>query len=236
MEDEAQRRTMGQRIRTARKRAKLSQIALGRALGVSQSVVSDWETGELVSWQDYLPDLCRVLDTEPNYFAAPDGTPLTQPLGVAQVQVVGLVQGGAYRMAFEVPATERKTVEVAVAQYQAYHVPKLRALKVVGDSVDELYPDGTHVIVVPADETYVGSGDKVVVFRRQGELREATIKELRFVEGKWVLYPRSTNPEYQPIVLADEDQDGFEIAYVVVGCSRTEERPPPPVSWSPRKG
>jgi phage repressor protein C with HTH and peptisase S24 domain len=113
----------------------------------------------------------------------------------------------------------------------------LRALKVVGPSVNELYPDGSYVFVVSAADTDVRQGDKVVVFRRQGALCEATIKEVRVDDdGRVVLHPRSTHPDHQePIYLEPEDQDGPEIAYVVVGSYRPEERPPPPIQIPRRR-
>jgi len=216
----------------------LSQAELAKRLSLPQSVISDWERGELQSWRDYVALLSQQLDRPSSYFAA-DGetTSSVNTSSVREIPVVGEVQGGAFRMAYEFPPDERPVVAVASAAYPAYAGVQLRALKVVGPSVNELYPDGSYVIVVSAADTDVRSGDKVVVLLRRGGLCEATIKEVRVEDGGRVaLWPRSTHPDHQtPIYLDDADQDSPEIAYVVIGSHKAEERPPPPIRIPPRR-
>jgi SOS-response transcriptional repressor LexA len=152
-----------------------------------------------------------------------------------EYEVVGQVQGGAFRLAVEFAPEERFTVPAL--RVPGYEGVAVRALRVVGPSVNDLYPDGTFVIVVSAADTDVRSGDKVVVYDRRGELAEATIKEVRVeADGRIGLWPRSTHPDFQePIYLAADDQEGPEIAYVVIGSTRIEERPPPPITLGRRK-
>jgi transcriptional regulator with XRE-family HTH domain len=239
MQDEAKRRMAGLRIKEARKAARLSQQALADRLSLPQSVISDWERGELQSWRDHLDRLAATLGKPTSYFATPsDNNGGVNTLSVREIPVVGDVQGGNFRMIVEVPPDRRTTVAVAVEEYRAYPAAELRALKVVGPSVNELYPDGTTVIVVPASVTDVRHGDHVVVFLRQGELCEATIKEARFEAGRWVLYPRSNHPDHQTAIYLDtnpDDQDGPEVAYVVVGSQTTRERPPPAIPFPLRR-
>lgn len=237
MEEEARRRVAGLRIREARKAAGISQTDLAKQLGLPQSVISDWERGTLQSWRDYTDELCRVLNTEPGYFATqPESSASVNTTSVREIPVVGEVQGGAFRMAYEFPPEERSAIPISADAYPAYRGVQLRALKVTGPSVNELYPDGTFVIVVSAADTDVRPGDKVVVFRRQGGLCESTIKEVRVEDGRVVLHPRSTHPDHQePIYLEDEDQDGPEIAFVVIGSYKAEERPPPPIQLRRRR-
>lgn len=124
-----------------------------------------------------------------------------------------------------------------IAGVPGYAAVKLVGLKVSGSSMDLLYPDGSYVIVASADDTDVRHGDRVVVYRSQGELTEASIKEVRLEEsGRVALWPRSTSPEHQsPIYLDDADQGGPEIAYVVVGRFSIEDRPPPPIQFKRRR-
>lgn len=229
-ESQAMLAEVGRRIREARKRVPLSQDELGRRLGVTQSVVSDWERGKLESWKEYLEPLARQLSVTPGYFAA--GTTSARGAHPAmELPVVGEVQGGAFRLAVEYSPEARFFLPAIAAP--GYDQVMRRYLKVVGDSVNELYPDGTYVCVVSTADTDVRPGDKVVVYSRQGELREATIKEVRVEEdGRIALWPRSTHPDHQaPIYLSDDDQDGPEIAYVVIGSYRPEERPPAPITF-----
>lgn len=222
-------KAVGLRIKEARKRADLNQAELGARVGVGQSVISDWERGVLGSWRDYMDPLTRALGVPPVYLVVEnDAGPPVQPVG--ELEVVGEVQGGSFRLAMEYPPDERYTVPVVPPP--GYERIKLRALKVVGPSVNLIYPDGTFVIVASAVDTDVRDGDKVVVYAHRGEVTEATIKELRIeADGRIVLWPRSTHPDHQePIYLSAEDQAGPEIAYVVVGSYRPENRPPPPIA------
>lgn len=221
----------GTRIREARKAAGLSQTELGDAMGVTQSVVSNWETGELQSWRDVAEKLAKVLGKPSRYFA-------TEPESLAEtkgIQVVGEVQAGAFKRALEIPPGERATINVLPPR--GYERLQLCALKVVGPSMDLLYPDGSHVIVASVFDTDVRHGDRVVVYQSQGELREATIKEVRLeTDGRIGLWPRSTHPDHQaPIYLEESDQDGPEIAYVVVARYQDEERPPAPIQLPKRR-
>lgn len=216
----------GKLIRDARKAAGMTQVELASRLGVPQSVVSDWENGKLKSFSDYAEPIHRSLKIPLDALLQ---KPVFSP--VRGIEVVGEVQAGVWRTAVELPPDERVTLPVVgVAGYSAV---KLVGLKVVGSSMDLLYPDGSYVIVASAADTDVRPGDRVVVYRSQGELREASIKEVRVEEdGRIALWPRSTSPDHQePIYLDAEDQGGPEIAYVVVGRFSMEDRPPPPIQY-----
>lgn len=218
------------RIRAARKELGLTQAELGVRMGVLQSVVSDWENGKLQSWREHAEKLAKALEKPKGYFAGPQ----LNAKPTKGIPVVGEVQAGVFRFALEFPPDER-TILPVVALSGVSGVDQV-ALRVTGPSMDLLYPDGSYVIVIPAGETDVRDGDRVVVYRAQGELREATIKEVR-VEGDRIgLWPRSTHPDHQsPFYLAPSDQDGPEIAYVVVGSFRQEERPSPPLKLNARR-
>lgn len=213
-------------IRTARKEAGLSQTDLASRLGVSQSVVSDWENGKLQSYGEYGEVLHRTLK-----IPLDDLMPRAPLSVVGGIEVVGEVQAGVWRVATELPQDERTIIPVVGVP--GYGGVKLAGLKVVGSSMDMLYPDGSFVIVASSADTDVRHGDRVVVYRAKGELQEASIKEVRVGDdGRIGLWPRSSSPEHQePIYLDDDDQNGPEIAYVVVGRYSMEDRPPPPIQF-----
>lgn len=220
-----------ERIKKARKEAGLSQVELALRMGVTQSVVSDWENGKLQSWREVADKLAFTLGKPKGYFAA-------SPANVVNthgIPVVGEVQAGVFRAALEIPPEDRTMIPIVTVL--GYEKVQQVGLKVVGPSMDLLYPDGSYVIVVSAYDTDVRNGDKVVVYRQQGELREATIKEVRVEpDGRIGLWPRSSHPDHQdPIYLNAEDQDGPEIAYVVIGSFAQETRPPAPIQWARKR-
>lgn len=59
--------SFGQRLRERRKELGISQGELARALGVSVSAVSNYESGQNAMREDVLLRLFQVLDVEPNY-------------------------------------------------------------------------------------------------------------------------------------------------------------------------
>jgi SOS-response transcriptional repressor LexA len=131
------------------------------------------------------------------------------------VPLVGEVRAGVWT---EIPD------EPVVEEQIAVHLPEydratLFAVRVVGRSMDLRYLDGTVVIACPPSESGVRLGDTVIVRRRQGRLAETTLKEVhQEQDGEIVLYPRSSDPSFQPIRLkreADSD-DGPEIIGVVI--------------------
>jgi len=216
-------------IRAARKASRMSQAELAMRIGVTQSVVSDWENGKLHSYTDHSDAIHRALkipldELRPGASFSP----------VTGIEVVGEVQAGVWRVATEFPEEDRAVIPVVGVP--GYGGVKLVALKVVGSSMDLLYPDGSFVIVVSAADTDARHGDRVVVYRAKGELQEASIKEVRVeADGRVGLWPRSSSPEHQqPIYLSDDDQNGPEIAYVVVGRYSMEDRPPPPIHYRRR--
>lgn len=79
-------------------------------------------------------------------------------------------------------------------------------LRVTGDSMDKIIPDGSYVLV----DTYAtaNSGDLALV-KVNGD--EATIKRIRFVEGAIFLEPCSTNPEHQRRIIDRKSPECPEI-------------------------
>ncbi len=143
------------------------------------------------------------------------------------VTVVGAVQAGVYVEALEWPPDEWYSAPVAaLPQYAQFHQT---GLAVRGDSMNELYPDGSVVICVkfidlgrdPRD------GERVIVQRRVGTEWEATVKELRqHADGSWWLWPRSSSPEFQQPWRLDHDgddwNDNLQVVAKVIGCVRLE--------------
>ena len=101
-------------------------------------------------------------------------------------------------------------------------------LRVIGDSMDEIYPPGSIIECVKYDGLeQIPSGKRVVCVRtRAGGEMEATVKELvRDPDGREWLRPRSKNPIFQAFP-ADKPDDPqivkIEIIALVVSSIRPE--------------
>lgn len=101
-------------------------------------------------------------------------------------------------------------------------------LRVVGDSMNEIYPAGSIVECLQYDgNDPIPSGKRVVVQRERIDGRlETTVKELIYTEdGAVWLRPRSTNPSFLPFrgdTPDDPDVIRVEIIAIVVGSYRPE--------------
>jgi transcriptional regulator with XRE-family HTH domain len=74
------RKYMGTRIKSARERKGLSQAGLGKALGVTQSAVGQWETkGGTQPNMDNLVHMAEILETTVEYLAEGKASPFGEP-------------------------------------------------------------------------------------------------------------------------------------------------------------
>lgn len=145
-----------------------------------------------------------------------------------QVPVVGEVAAGIWR---ETVVRELSDVEEYLpVDVTGYERADLRAMKVVGPSMDLVYPPGRYVVIAHPAEAGVRIGDYVVVQRQKADVFEITLKEFAREKGRIVLLPRSSHPDHQsPIYLDDNgehDQTAPLIIGVVVADYSKRDRPP----------
>lgn len=111
----------------------------------------------------------------------------------------------------------------------------LYALRVRGDGMDQIYPDGS-ILVVQGLHSFlghVGPGVRVVVHRHRGGLTEATVKEVTVLDDERpALVSRTNNPRHALVIELDEGWDVgsttqtggvvTEVVAVVLGCFMPE--------------
>jgi SOS-response transcriptional repressor LexA len=139
------------------------------------------------------------------------------------VWVVGFVEAGAFRDAIEWDRSRWYPVDVPVPErFQR----KAKALEVRGPSMNLEYPEGSIVLWVDVlDARPPRHEDHVIcyAYRHDDEI-EATVKELRVVNGHRWLWPRSDDPGHQ--LPLDMDSPGDHIARVeIVGIVLGGYRP-----------
>jgi SOS-response transcriptional repressor LexA len=175
-----------------------------------------------------LAKLARVAQIELPATLARGGVVDLTPIA-RSIPVLGDIRAGS----FERIAEEPKPVEWLPMEVPEYGGVDLFALRVVGRSMDRLYPDGSYVVCAPPAQSGLREGDVVAVRRWDRGLAETTLKQIeRHKDGSYWLYPRSTDPDHQaPLALpvGDESaQSGLEIIGVVVSSydSRRHGRGP----------
>lgn len=136
------------------------------------------------------------------------------------IRVLGAVEAGVFREAFEVPVEDQETLPIGSERYG----PDAFALEVRGDSMDKRFPDGSLLICRPFDPESERLPDNkyVVAMRRDGRTDqvEATVKRLvRLASGQaYVLIPESNNPVHAPLPLEDLGEFSVYIFAVVVAA------------------
>lgn len=204
------------RLARLRKAKGFTQSSLAERLGVEQPTVQRWESGKREPSLAQLFELARALDVEPGNLL---GDTTAAPLG-PRLFIKGTVAAGVWREALELPA-EDWTTFTGRAGVEADD--KFRfGLRVAGDSMDEVYPEGTILECVSVfGHVEIKPGRRVIALREDGHgLVEATVKELVASEDGLWLVPKSSNPAHQPFRLSDGD--GIRIAAIVVASVRPE--------------
>jgi SOS-response transcriptional repressor LexA len=143
-----------------------------------------------------------------------------------QLYVIGEVAAGDFKEAWKMPADEwlvftgRRDIAAPIQQRFG--------LKVTGESMNELYPDGTILECVEYHGRHIiPSGKRVVVQRTRADGKvEATVKQLvRKEDGSEWLVPRSSDPSFQSFRGDQPDSPDItkvEIIGIVVASTRLE--------------
>lgn len=158
-------------------------------------------------------------------------------ISLTRIPVIGAVEAGAWREALEYAPDEDQPF-VDVPPDPRYPGMRRFALQVRGPSMNLIYPEGSHVIVIPALDLGEGwqakDGQRVIVQRTNDEgAVEATVKELKIDEnGQAWLWPRSSNPAFTEAWRVpdgwdgngdfDEHTDNLRITGLVVQSLRNE--------------
>ncbi len=203
-----------------RKRRGLTQGQLAELVEVEQPTVQRWEQGKREPDIAKLHDLTRVLGVSVGELL---GGAEYQSLG-PQLFVKGEVAAGVWRSAVEWDENEWKGF-TGRNDVNA-DIEHRFGLRLIGDSMNELYPDGTIIECVSLfGRAEAVPGKRVVVVRMNDHHEyEATVKELVEQDGELWLVPRSFNPAHTPFKLNDPQPGIVEtrITAVVVSSVRPE--------------
>jgi transcriptional regulator with XRE-family HTH domain len=193
---------------------------LAKALGVEQPRISEMRNGRRRVQAAELPIIAQYLG-EP---VPPELVPAAGQFH--RIKVVGIVQAGYWAEPNEDRVPQNEYVEAPLAE--PYHGLNLKGLRVQGDSMNLVYPEGTVLICsslydLHEDEPIAGKRYIVRRTRADGAV-EMTVKEaMADATGKWWLWPRSSNPYHQePIPFDVQEGDTIEVTARVLYSMRPE--------------
>ena len=146
---------------------------------------------------------------------------------VGEIPVIGEVAAGLWMEVTDSPEEPLEMLPfVPVLSQKATY-----ALRVRGDSVNKIAPDGSYVICADIGITgaAIENDDLVIVERLQASsMREVTVKRVRLKKDGLVPLPESTNPRWKPVEInshntSPDDVDVRVIAHVVWIASRARK-------------
>jgi transcriptional regulator with XRE-family HTH domain len=218
-------RELGRLLKAKRQQLGIEQADVARIVGANQSTVSKWERGTQEPHHRFFPALAEFLGIPRSEFIVME-PPQEPAVGYwLTTRLVGAVQAGEWIEAVEWPVDEQERFVFPCSRDVAKF--KAQAFEVRGDSMDLVYPEGTIVIAVSTIATGLRPqyGDRVIVTRRNdhGEY-EVTIKEYRIITDnpkrpRALLFPRSSNPQWQDPLPADDPHMETTVTGIVVAAA-----------------
>lgn len=204
---------LGQKIKMYRERAGLTQEELGKAVGVSSMAVSQWENdravprmGSITKLSDVLKvNLSDLLDEKHSNSHAtisethkamldyllglnPDSSTGKSDSKFTETPVYGSIAAGTPIEMIEAESTHPIPVHI----HNKY--PNAFLLKVEGNSMDRILPDGCYALIDPCNEITHDNEPYAICVNGH----DATVKRVRKLAHGFQLIPDSTDPTYTP--------------------------------------
>lgn len=171
------------------------QEKLAEVVGVSQVTISRWETGEREPRGKLRAKLADALGVgeaalfDRAYEGGRQGIQLDGAVPVHHIPVLGEVPAGNWREAVKLSRQTMLAPEPEIP-------PAAYALRVRGDSMDDIVDDGGWIVIDPTDTDLYG-GRLYVIRNGDGEM---TFK--RYREGPARLVPASSNPAHKEMLIS----------------------------------
>lgn len=194
----------------------VTQEQLAERAGTTKATVSRWENSERDPPFNALASIADALGIPlANLFHHPrealvDLAPV--PSYLQRVPLAGEVQAGAWRQVDDLAQTE-EVMDIPLAP--AYRGLRPFALRVVGPSMNLVYPEGTLLICCHLEDLHEQPtpGKRYIIQDRDpDDSVETTVKELVLDDaGRPWAWPRSSHPAHQTPVPLDVGRDGHSI-------------------------
>ncbi|WP_417790310.1 LexA family protein [Terasakiella pusilla] len=214
-------KTFAERIEWARQSKGLTLEQLGAICGNTKAAAKKWVSGAGQPSAAKFNKLARALDVTAEWLITGHDTrtnrpqPTQQKIPDTMLPIIGSVQAGVFQPALQYDGDWERVPFITPSGYNS---KDFYILRVVGDSMDAHYPDGTMIVCCKL-RAYNGAlveGRHIIVERRDeySDGSEATVKELvhDIANSQWLLMPKSSNPKYKPIPIPNGNGDILDFA------------------------
>lgn len=199
--------SIARNIRAVRTRNNLTQEEFGEIVGVSSMAVSQWETGRAVPRMGAVQKISDYFHISKGALIDENSSTLTKlPISgstaTLPLRTLGKVHAGVMD---DDNICDDEDVQVPERVVLGY--PDAFLLRVEGNCMDRVIPEGSHVVIAPHKEPTNGS---IVVIR--DDTYEAIMRRYYKGSSALMLSPDSYEEEYQDIIV----HDGQEITLIGV--------------------
>lgn len=205
---------VGENIKRIRTQHDMTQEELGRIAGVSAMAVSQWENGRAVPRMGAVQRIAdhfgmkngEVIDgVLPDASLPVPGAIPIQPSPVAYLPLLGSIHAGVAEEPDVFDSADRCQVPAWVAEEH----PRAFLLKVEGDCMDRVYPEGCLVAIDPDAEAVSGCVAAV-------QIDDTDFLMRRYIRtaDTLVLSPDSYNPAHRDRVFSGDDWDNHFVRVV----------------------
>lgn len=196
--------TIGENIKLHRTNADLSQEALGKKIGKTRSAISQYESGLTYPRMGVIEDMAAALGISKSQLIEDRSLVKSD---YVEVPLFGSIAAGTPLEMLKVD----DTFPIPAKVQERY--PDGFLLKVVGESMNKVLPNGCYALVTPCSEVINGKPYAVCV-----NGYDATIKRVNKLENGFQLVPDSNDPTFpiQTFNFNDPDTDDISVIGRVV--------------------
>lgn len=203
----------GDKVKELRQLHGLSQAQVAYKIGIERSTVAHWESGKSAPNYETVRNLAEMFNVTVDYLigktTVPDGEVVSKfTIMKNSVSVYGHIPAGT---PFE--AIEDIIEEVSIPDWLAKK-KDLFGLKVVGDSMNKVLPDGCIAVLQKVDSLENGDIGAIMV-----NGYDATIKKFFRLTDSIVLEPLSFNSDHKPIIIENGTELVKPIGKLLWFCS-----------------
>ena len=189
---------IGDRIRALRTNAGMTQVELANKLNISNSTLSQYESGARTPSDDMKLKIAALFQVSTDYLLSGTTNTVNSKTKGVQIPVLGEVRAG-YPMEAVENIIDYEEIDEETARRGEFF-----ALRIKGDSMEPRFVEGD-VVIVRKQQT-ADSGD-IVVALVNGD--SATIKKLKRHQNGITLVP--SNSAYEPMYYSNEEIMGLPV-------------------------
>jgi transcriptional regulator with XRE-family HTH domain len=219
-----QRNTILDRIRTAMEKRRITMRELSLAIDMDAGYISQLYQGRVkIPSSTVLASIAQVLQCDVAFLLAQTDTPRSRPLqNIIEIDVIGIVEGGAFRRVNGAMTKTKPRTILSVAS-RRYPAANHFALDIHDDAMNAAKPAldvGMIALCVDLKTAGIDVQDAgIYVLERSldgGQTVEKIIRRANNYNDRWEFEPVSTNPMHEKIIVP-KHRDASNVTVNIIG-------------------